>query len=94
MDKNLTRDAEVKSTELIEEDANKTARYKNIWFWIGLVGVALTAMGIDASTLTTWDSVIQMFKDLISNPFLIGTTALAVIGVFNNPTEKGLRDIK
>lgn len=31
-----------------------TKRFKNPYFWVGLLGVIFTAMGVDATTLTTW----------------------------------------
>ncbi len=70
----------------------KTERFKNPYFWVGLGAVVLTAMGVDASTFTTWDSVGSAVMDLVTNPFMLGTTALAVLGVFVDPTTKGVTD--
>lgn len=47
---------------------NIPVRFRNPWFWVSLVGVILTAMGISPEMLTSWDAVGQAFKDLISNP--------------------------
>lgn len=71
---------------------NIPVRMKNIWFWISLLGVILTAMGVSPEMLTSWDAVIQAIKDLISNPFMLGSVTIAVIGVFNDPTTAGLTD--
>ena len=71
---------------------NMPVRVKNPWFWVSLVGVVLTAMGVSPEMLTSWDAVITAFKDLITNPFLLGTTAIAVLGVFVDPTTKSLGD--
>lgn len=71
---------------------NTNNRYKNPWFWIGIVSTVLTAIGVSANTLTSWAAVGDAFLNLISNPFLLGTAALAVIGVFVDPTTKGLKD--
>ena len=71
---------------------NMPVRVKNPWFWVSLVGVILTAMGVSPEMLTSWDAVITAFKDLITNPFLLGTTAIAVLGVFVDPTTKSLGD--
>lgn len=30
----------------------KTERFKNPWFWVGVVSVALTAIGVDPQTFT------------------------------------------
>lgn len=71
---------------------NIPVRMKNIWFWISLMGVVLTAMGISPEMLTSWGAVIQAIKDLVSNPFMLGSVTVAVIGVFNDPTTAGLKD--
>lgn len=71
---------------------NIPVRMKNLWFWVGLGGVILTAMGVSPETLTSWDALAQSFKDLISNPFMLGSVALAVLGVFVDPTTKSVGD--
>lgn len=71
---------------------NIPVRIKNPWFWVGLMGVMLTAMGLDPTSLTSWPAVAQAGKELISNPFLLGTTAIAILGVFIDPTTAKLRD--
>ncbi len=67
-------------------------RYKNPWFWIGLLGVILTAMGVNPEMFTSWAVVWQTLKELVSNPFMLVSVAMAVLGVFVEPTTKGLRD--
>ena len=73
---------------------NIKVRIKNVWFWIGLVGVILTAMGISPETLTSWEAVYTAFVDLISNPFMLGSVFVAVLGVFIDPTTNGVTDSK
>lgn len=67
-------------------------RYKNPWFWTGLLGVILTVMGVNPEMFTSWAVVWQTLKELVSNPFMLGSVAMAVLGVFVEPTTKGLRD--
>lgn len=69
-------------------------RIKNPYFWIGLVGVILTALQVEASTLTSWDKVLQLIVDTIQNPYLLTTTVMAVIGVVVDPTTRGAKDRK
>lgn len=71
---------------------NIIARFKNPYFWISVVALFLTALGVDPSALTSWDSVGQLFLDLAKNPFLIGTALVALVGVFFDPSTGGLRD--
>ena len=76
----------------IEKKSASVERYKNPWFWVGIGGIVLTSLQVEASTLTTWASVGELVIKTVSNPFLLGTTAMAVLGVFINPTSKGLGD--
>lgn len=69
-----------------------TNRLKNIWFWIGLLGVILSAMGVSADMFTSWTVVKEQFLALINNPYMLFSVLIAVIGVFVNPTTKGLKD--
>lgn len=71
---------------------NVPVRFRNPWFWVSLVGVILTAMGISPDMLTSWAAVGQAFLDLISNPFMLATVAVSILGVFIDPTTKGIGD--
>mgnify|MGYP000986447908 FL=1 len=76
----------------IEKKSANIERYKNPWFWVGIGGIVLTSLQVEASTLTTWASVGELIIKTASKPFLLGPTAMAVLGVFINPTSKGLGD--
>lgn len=69
-------------------------RIKNPYFWVGLVGVMLTALQVEASSLTTWESVMRLVVDTLCNPYLLVTTIMAVSGVFIDPTTTGVKDKK
>ena len=71
---------------------NWTVRFKNPLFWVSLAGVILTAMGIEPSLLTSWSAVWSALKELVSNPYMLASVALAVLGVFIDPTTKGVCD--
>jgi phi LC3 family holin len=71
---------------------NLRVRIKNPWFWISLVGVILTAMGVSPEMLTSWGAVWEALKELVMNPYLLGCVILAVLGVFIDPTTKGVSD--
>lgn len=71
---------------------NLKVRIKNVYFWIGLVGVILTAMGISPEMLTSWQAVYDAFISLISNPFMLGSVFIAVVGVLVDPTTSGISD--
>lgn len=69
-------------------------RLKNPFFWIGIGGVILTSLQVEASTLTSWASVGDLIVRTASNPYLLCTTGMAVLGVLIDPTTKGIKDVK
>ena len=71
---------------------NLSVRARNPWFWVGLAGVVLTAMGVSPEMLTSWGAVADAFRDLVTNPFLLGSVAIAVLGVLVDPTTAGVSD--
>ena len=71
---------------------NIPVRFKNPWFWLGLVGLFFTAIGVSPETLTSWAALKQALVDFIGNPFLIGTAAIALLGQFIDPTTAGVSD--
>ena len=73
---------------------NWKVRIKNPWFWVGLIGVILTAMGVSPEMFTSWQAVIDQLKEFISNPYMIGCVILAILGNFVDPTTSGLSDSK
>ena len=71
---------------------NWKVRVKNPYFWIGLVGVVLTAMGVSPEMFTSWSAVGNQLLEFVSNPFMIGSVIVAVLGVLVDPTTTGLSD--
>lgn len=69
-------------------------RLTNPWFYVGLIGVVLTATGANPEMFTSWSILIAEIKSLLCNPYLLGTAFLAVLGVLTDPTTKGLKDRK
>ena len=73
---------------------NIPVRMKNPWFWIGLIGVFLTAIGVSPETLTSWAALRTALSDLLGNPYLLASAALALLGQFIDPTTAGIGDSK
>lgn len=71
---------------------NFTVRAKNPYFWIGLLGVILTAVGVSPEMFTSWDIVFAQLRELISNPFMLFSVILAVLGVVCDHTTQGIGD--
>lgn len=81
------------------KNINWKVRVKSPAFWVGLLGViaspVLAYYGLSYADMTTWESVGNVITQFFTNPFLLGTVAVAVlsfIGVLNDPTTKGLKD--
>lgn len=71
---------------------NIPVRFKNPWFWVGLCGTILTAMGVSPEMFTSWGAVWESVVNLLSNPFMLVSVVLAVLGVFVDPTTAGIGD--
>ena len=71
---------------------NFLVRAKNPWFWVGLFGTILAAMGVSPEMFTSWAAVWDAIRSLFSNPFQIGSVVMAVLGVFVDPTTAGVGD--
>lgn len=71
---------------------NIPVRLKNPWFWVGVVSIMVTAIGIDPTTMTTWDAVRCAALAVLHNPVQLVTAVLAVLAVFVDPTTAGLSD--
>ena len=71
---------------------NWKVRFKNPYFWFGLLAVILTAIGADPEMFTSWEIVFDKIKIFINNPFLISCTIVAIIGYINDQTTAGLND--
>lgn len=73
---------------------NWKVRFKNPYFWIGLIAVILAAIGVSPESLTSWSILWNQILELLNNPFAIGCVIVAIIGYINDPTTAGLKDSK
>ena len=71
---------------------NIPVRFKNVWFWVGVGGVLLTALGIEPQMLTSWEALKQAAMDVLGNACLLGSAAIALLGQFVDPTTAGIGD--
>lgn len=70
----------------------KISKYKNPWFWIGLISIMIAASGVDFSQAVTWSILWQSLISIVQNPVTLLAVILAGLGVFVNPTTKGFKD--
>lgn len=71
---------------------NWIVRFKNPYFWIGLIAVLLAAIGVNPESITSWDILANQIMELLQNPFAIGCVIVAIIGYVNDPTTSSLSD--
>lgn len=69
-------------------------RFKNPYFWLGLGGVIFSSAGVDFNTLTSWSLLGDALLSVVANPVVVVAVAAAIIGVFVDPSTKGLKDNK
>ena len=73
---------------------NIPVRMKNPWFWVGVASVAITEIGVDPQTFTSWSAVWLGIKAVLGNPVQLVTMCLAILSVFVDPTTAGIGDSK
>ena len=71
---------------------NWRVRFRNPYFWIGLIGILLMSIGVETSMLTSWELVFDNIVELIKNPFMIGSTFVALWGYIQDFTTEGIGD--
>lgn len=71
---------------------NWKVRIKNPWFWVSVASVAITAIGVDPYSFTSWGAVWSGILSVLNNPVQLVTCALAILGVFIDPTTSGITD--
>lgn len=69
-------------------------KFKNPYFWLGIVSIVFAAAGIDFNTLTSWQLLGKALVSILNNPVAVMAVVGAVIGVFNDNGTAGLDKIK
>ena len=47
---------------------NVPVRLKNPWFWVGVVSIIITALGVDPQQFVSWESLGGYIVDVLKNP--------------------------
>jgi phi LC3 family holin len=51
-------------------------------------------MGVSPEMFTSWCAVWEAMVNMVSNPYMLVSVVLAVLGVFVDPTTAGISDSK
>ena len=60
---------------------NVPVRLKNPWFWVGVVSIIITALGVDPQQFVSWESLGGYIVDVLKNPVQLVTVVLAVLAL-------------
>ena len=75
---------------------NWKVRAKNPVFWasiaISIISPILAYLGIGWESLTTWESLFDIFVQAVSNPVIIVAVLCSVYAAVIDPTTKGISD--
>ena len=72
------------------KDFLKNPKFKNPWFWLGLVSIIFGSAGVDVDTLTSWSALGQAVLGILQNPVAVMAVIGGILGVFNDNGTKGL----
>ena len=72
------------------KDFLKNPKFKNPYFWIGLVSIIFASAGVDMNTLTSWNALGQAVLGILQNPVAVMAVIGGILGVFNDNGTKGL----
>ena len=72
------------------KDFLKNPKFKNPWFWLGLVSIIFGSAGVDMNTLTSWNALGQAILGILQNPVAVMAVVGGILGVFNDNGTKGL----
>ena len=75
---------------------NWKVRVRQPIFWLSIGAAILSPIlaysQMTYADLTTWDTVISLIIGTFSNPFLLCTVAINLLGILQDPTTKGVSD--
>ena len=72
------------------KDFLKNPKFKNPYFWLGLVSIIFASAGVDMNTLTSWNALGQAVLGILQNPVAVMAVVGGILGVFNDNGTKGL----
>lgn len=69
-------------------------RFKNIYFYIGIIGVIFASAGVSFETLTSWRLLAESLVGILANPVAVMAVTMGILGVIVDPTTPGITDGK
>ena len=69
---------------------SQNQKFKNPIFWLSLIAIMFASAGVEFNTLTSWRLLGESFLSILANPVSVVSVIVAVIGVFNDNSTKGI----
>lgn len=69
---------------------SQNQKFKNPIFWLSLIAIMFASAGVEFNTLTSWKLLGESFLSILANPVSVVSVIVAVIGVFNDNSTKGI----
>lgn len=69
-----------------------TDRFKNPYMFFGIIATIFATVGIEPIMLQEWEILKFEVLEVLNNPYKIGCLVVALVGVYIDPTTKGLKD--
>lgn len=69
---------------------SQNQKFKNPIFWLSLIAIMFASAGVEFNTLTSWKLLGESFLSILSNPVSVVSVIVAVVGVFNDNSTKGI----
>lgn len=76
------------------KDSFSNPKFKNPVFWTSLVALIFASAGVDFKTLTSWVLFGDAILSMLNNPVSVVAVIVAVVGVFNDNSTKGIDKLK
>lgn len=72
------------------KDFLNNPKFKNPWFWLGLISIIFASAGVDFQTLTSWQLLGEALLSILQNPVAVMAVIGGILGVFNDNGTQGL----
>ena len=74
----------------MKEFLDKHPKFKNPYFYLGIVAVIFSAANIEVATLTSWPLLAAALLSIVNSPFTLLCVILALLAMFNDNSTSGL----
>ena len=74
----------------MKEFLNKHPKFKNPYFYLGVIATIFAAAGVDVATLSSWPLLAAALMSILQSPFTLLCVALALLAMFNDNSTCGL----